>query len=195
MDYRSAHKNIQKSRGKASEYRCVGCRKPAKDWAYQYPEGVVALTDPKGRLYSLDPSDYAPMCFGCHVTHDRAKEQRLRDIVAGNARRSSAELAERRKVDPALDERMKAASRRNLALGRSPEQARRAGVAGGAATLRRRAEDPALVERMREVSARNGHIATQEINTRRVTCADCGRRSTPGPMARHFKASGHQRKE
>ena len=38
-------------------------------------------------------------------------------------------------------------------------------------------------------------IATQEINTRRVTCADCGRRSTPGPMARHFKASGHQRKE
>lgn len=194
MDYKTAHRQVRDARGKASEHPCYKCGKPAKDWAYQYPEtSSPPPTDPKGRPYSGDVMDYAPMCFGCHVTFDRSKEQRLRDIVADNARRSSAALAERRKTDRGLDERMRAASIRNLALGRSPEQALAAGLAGGAAMARRRREDPELDAKMRAISVHNGAATAKTLNAHRVRCADCGRESTPGPMARHFRASGHRK--
>ena len=191
MDYLKAHENIRDTCGKAAEYPCISCGKRAKDWAYQYPESASPLFDRKGRPYTTDPADYAPMCFGCHITFDRSKEKRLRDVVADNARRSSAALAERRKTDPELDERMKAASRRNLELGRSPEQARAAGAAGGAARAARYVVDPVYREEFRTMVSRNGIAAARATNAQRVVCADCGLASTPGPMGRHFRASGH----
>lgn len=193
MDYLKAHENIRDTRGKAAEYPCISCGKRAKDWAYQYPESASPLSDPKGRLYTTDPADYAPMCFGCHVTFDRSKERRLRDVVADNARRLSAALAERRKTDPELDERMRAASRRNLDLGRSPEQTRAAAASGGAARASRYAADPVYREEFRKMVSRNGVKATKTINARRVVCGDCALESTPGPMGRHFRASGHRK--
>lgn len=192
--YQKAHHNIYLARGKASDHPCISCGGRAKDWAYQYPEEVAPLTDPDGRPYSLNVMDYAPMCFGCHITHDRAKEKRLRDVVAENARRSSRALAERRKTDSVLDEKMKAASRRNLDMGRSPEQAHKAALAGGAATARRWREDPELAGRMREISSANGSAVAALMNQMTVSCSDCGMSSRPGPMTRHFNASGHKRK-
>lgn len=195
LSYRDAHHNIFLERGKASAHDCYKCGNPAKDWAYQYPEGKSFFTDPEGRRFSYDTADYAPMCFGCHITFDRSKEQRLRDVVADNARRSSAMLAERRKTDEDLDERMKAASRRNLEKGRSPEQARRAGAGGGAALARKWAEDAEFREMMKSVSVENGRKASSMLNGKRVSCGECALESTPGPMTRHFNASGHKRKE
>lgn len=63
------HKNIQKARGRASDYTCQ-CGKPAKEWAYQVtPEALVA---PSGALYSENPEDYTAMCKPCHTRLDIA---------------------------------------------------------------------------------------------------------------------------
>jgi hypothetical protein len=71
---KQAHKRVWAQRGPAAEQTCIGCSGPALDWAYQHsdPHPLFARS-PYGGLpwpYSLDPSQYAPMCRPCHRRYD-----------------------------------------------------------------------------------------------------------------------------
>ena len=75
LGYMAAHDRVRVLWGRASEHCCVGCEKPARDWAY---DG----TDPSERYgtnsvgtylhYSVWPEFYMPMCRGCHLKRDAA---------------------------------------------------------------------------------------------------------------------------
>jgi hypothetical protein len=68
--YAAAHTRIYATRGPATAHECVDCHQPATEWAY---EGGCPReqTDARGRIYSPDPSRYAPRCLGCHMAQDR----------------------------------------------------------------------------------------------------------------------------
>lgn len=191
--YDEVHEELQRTRGKASTHLCVDCGGKAQNWSYQYT-GEVEYFDEAGRVYCEDFSCYAARCVGCHFRFDRTKEKRLRDVVAGHARRLSANLAERRKTDPLLDQRMREASLRNLAKAREApdykEKVVAAGKLGGAARTRKLREDPEFAARASAASRKAGLKMAEKVNNLRESCS-CGLETTPGPMARHKKASGH----
>ena len=76
--YQSAHARVSRRRGRASNYRCVDCAGPAREWSYQGGSslervGPNYMRDRVGECaYSPDPMDYAPRCIRCHRAHDRS---------------------------------------------------------------------------------------------------------------------------
>lgn len=52
------HKRVYAAKGKASQYNCVDCGKPAYDWSW------IHNTDPN------DVSNYEPRCRSCHLKYD-----------------------------------------------------------------------------------------------------------------------------
>lgn len=63
-----AHRRVRKARGPASDYPCVECGGPAKEWAYDH-------LDPDERHhphgpFSLKIEHYQPMCVRCHRHFD-----------------------------------------------------------------------------------------------------------------------------
>lgn len=68
--YRAAHQRIVTHRGKASVHLCE-CGRRAQEWAYDHGRGERQVS-PTGSPYSLDPSDYKPLCAPCHRTLDLA---------------------------------------------------------------------------------------------------------------------------
>lgn len=72
VTYSQAHLRLKVDRGRAADYPCLTCAKPAREWAYLGGD-PLELTDPKsGCVYSLDQSRYAAMCRNCHKRRDRA---------------------------------------------------------------------------------------------------------------------------
>lgn len=69
--YRLVHTWLVARRGRADQYLCVDCKRPARHWAFDNdPDG--ALVDPaSGRLYSDDLYRYSPRCVACHLAQDR----------------------------------------------------------------------------------------------------------------------------
>lgn len=68
-----AHRRVYDSRGKASQYACVGCGGDAQEWAYDHRDpDEVYDPDYYGRkvTYSLKPEHYQPMCIPCHADYD-----------------------------------------------------------------------------------------------------------------------------
>lgn len=63
--YKYAHLKTQQARGRAAEYACSWCARPARQWALV---GTGTLVD--GLPYSDDPADYQPMCVRCHNRMD-----------------------------------------------------------------------------------------------------------------------------
>lgn len=83
-NYRTAHNRIALAKGKANEYQCVDCKRPAREWSYTgnapdeleqpwvYPHGAPALV-----RFSSDPNYYVPRCKGCHIRFDKNMKSRL----------------------------------------------------------------------------------------------------------------------
>lgn len=79
--YIGAHALVHRVRGRAADHTCecdgrcgaCPCRpsgRPAQDWAYDHAD-PARLVDPRGRMFSLDPDHYLPMCRPCHRRWDR----------------------------------------------------------------------------------------------------------------------------
>ena len=69
MQYRAAHANIERQRGKAAEHPCADCGQPAEQWAYDGSD-PAALLSSLGYAYSLDAERYRPLCRPCHAAFD-----------------------------------------------------------------------------------------------------------------------------
>src|SRR5690606_19147661 len=72
LSYRSIHKRLSVHFGRASEYECVHCAGPAREWAYTQDDEDVRYDVVNGytMAYSLKPEYYMPLCSGCHRTFD-----------------------------------------------------------------------------------------------------------------------------
>lgn len=100
VTYDAAHKRVKRARGKASEYTCevAECEAQAVHWAYGYGTADERTEVLKGSEqaspYSLDPSDYFPLCVAHHVKADREviKLRRERDLIT---RAAEAEMKSR----------------------------------------------------------------------------------------------------
>lgn len=68
------HMRVKYTRGYASQYKCVDCFEPAKEWSHLHN------TDPG------DPVSYMPRCYQCHRDYDHdiihSKESRKRNSEA-----------------------------------------------------------------------------------------------------------------
>ena len=71
VTYSQAHLRLKNDKGRPDQHDCVACAQPAREWAYM-GDCPQELTDELGRVYSLDPARYEPMCVPCHRRHDRA---------------------------------------------------------------------------------------------------------------------------
>jgi hypothetical protein len=71
--YDAIHVRLRISRGKASDFACVDCGRPAANWSYNGDdpnEKAELRRGKRPRWYSTDPSFYVPRCVKCHNTHD-----------------------------------------------------------------------------------------------------------------------------
>lgn len=77
VSYQAAHRRLIRSRGKATEHRCVDCGAQAQEWSYRgdSPREQVGPNYAGDRViecaYSSDPMDYDPRCIPCHRANDR----------------------------------------------------------------------------------------------------------------------------
>lgn len=74
VSYRSAHQRVQLRRGRAADHTC-GCGSLAEDWAYDH-EDPAEHADANGRVYSLHPEHYLPLCKPCHARFDYDRRYR-----------------------------------------------------------------------------------------------------------------------
>ena len=165
--YQEAHRKVRKARGKASDYVCP-CGTPARDWAFQYTAREPLFTeDDKPRVYSMEPSDYEPLCRGCHQKFDIAHDRVIAELRSDRMNR----YWEKYRNDPEVQSKHRANALRNAEAARS----RRAEV---------RSSDP---EHSKKSTA--AMVATLVKN---VECDECGLVSTPGGIGRHQKCLGHR---
>ena len=63
--YQAAHVAVYRAFGRAADYLCVSCARPAHEWAFDDQEPM--LLDPvSGKRYYPDISRYRPLCRFCH---------------------------------------------------------------------------------------------------------------------------------
>jgi hypothetical protein len=74
VGYFGAHGRVVAKYGKAVDYLCVDCGKPAKQWSYVggCPKERVQRVNGFDCAFSPDPDRYAPRCVFCHQRYDRA---------------------------------------------------------------------------------------------------------------------------
>lgn len=77
ISYGGAHGRIRAARGSASQYPCMECGGPAKDWAYRGgdPDQLLGLARRQAQMlmfYSPHPEFYDPVCRKCHNSKDAA---------------------------------------------------------------------------------------------------------------------------
>jgi hypothetical protein len=60
--YRTVHKRLVAQRGKATDYLCVDCKRPASHWSYKNGGG--------GKPYTADLNEYETRCVSCHKKLD-----------------------------------------------------------------------------------------------------------------------------
>ena len=74
--YNAAHLRVVAERGRAAEHTC-SCAAPAEEWALIKARAVDVQVGPgpRGALlpYSLDITDYDPLCRSCHRKLDAVK--------------------------------------------------------------------------------------------------------------------------
>jgi hypothetical protein len=75
VSYRTAHKRIERAKGKAVGHSCVDCGRRAQDWSLRHDALVTHLGNNGGFScrYSGDPDDYDPRCKACHLAYDRTE--------------------------------------------------------------------------------------------------------------------------
>lgn len=199
--YEDVHRLLKEERGLASTHSCSHCGVVARDWSYAH-NGDPELVDGRGRVYSTDLyACYDPLCRGCHSIRDNRqrwatrREEMLRNaqqalVLAREAARAKPDyldsvsragkaggeaLAIARRLDPALDERLRSQSQTNLA-------------GAGHKLHQRWLTDPDFAARLS--AARSRSVA--KTNRRRRSCSVCGLTSTPGGVGKHQSSSGHR---
>lgn len=75
VGYAGAHRRVKKARGSASEYACVNCSGPARDWAYDRTDPDEKISE-DGMVYSTRIDHYQPMCVACHRAFDYEMDRR-----------------------------------------------------------------------------------------------------------------------
>lgn len=89
VTYEATHQRVSALWGSASQYRCIKCGNPAREWAYDGTD-PGQLTGPIRRMsglyyYSQWPEFYMPMCIRCHRVMDAASRvQELREFRERN---------------------------------------------------------------------------------------------------------------
>lgn len=191
--YAQAHNLVRKTKGKAAEHACVQCGKPAREWA------LSRERQEEGMVWSPNPDDYSPMCRSCHVLYD-IPEDRRKDVAAMRGHLGGTALAARRAADPEwaakFAERMREVQRAGglvhaERLRDDPEYAaERARLVTEGRALKEK-EDPEFRAEMQAVRSRGGTAGGATTGKIRRQCAECDLVSTPGPLGRHQKLSGH----
>jgi len=69
VKYRAAHARVEAQCGKAADYSCIDCGRPAQHWSYDHGDPDEKCS-PGGQPYSLDTSHYEPRCAACHAAFD-----------------------------------------------------------------------------------------------------------------------------
>lgn len=71
--YSTVHRQLRRTKGRASDYPCVGCGEQAAEWAYDHldPNERTGLVHGVPRPYSANLDHYAPMCKTCHWRFDQ----------------------------------------------------------------------------------------------------------------------------
>ena len=72
--YQAVHKRLDRWRGKATNYSCIGCSVKADNWSYDHADEDERVEVRNGRtyVYSINLDHYHPMCFGCHTRLDHS---------------------------------------------------------------------------------------------------------------------------
>lgn len=70
--YKSAHRRVWRTKGRASKYRCALCGKRAVHWAYDGEDPDERIGHYSGSLlvFSTDPDHYQALCAKCHRRED-----------------------------------------------------------------------------------------------------------------------------
>ena len=79
--YSALHTRLYRARGKATDHACSSCGEPATGWACVRNKTIRGKSNRWSVMYSLDLSDYEPLCRTCHsvldhvtgVNHPKAK--------------------------------------------------------------------------------------------------------------------------
>lgn len=193
MSYRSIHQILARKYGRAASHTCP-CGRPARHWAYQHT-GVTLLD--KGREYTDDPKDYAPMCMSCHRTLDMLTQANVAAAVLDAGRRLGEFQQARFAANPleanesqTRAAKMGAAAMREL---RQDPAFRAANLAATNENLRRGREVFAEKRKDPEFAARSVEAMHDKTragrNTRR--CSECPMLTNLSGIARHQRASGH----
>lgn len=122
--YHALHDRLKAARGPASCYDCVGCGRPAKQWAYDHSDPAPRAEMLGGAYrseveYSVDLFRYFPLCARCHQRFDsdyryeqqptcpNGHDRKIYMVVIGKddrrrCRRCHADLAAARKARRAM---------------------------------------------------------------------------------------------
>ncbi len=80
ITYTNTHDLVRRTWGSASQYPCVNCSEPARDWAYDGTDPTQLYlpnhNDTGWHLCSIWPEFYMPMCRRCHNRRDGALAKR-----------------------------------------------------------------------------------------------------------------------
>lgn len=77
--YQAKHQRVLAARGFARNYSCVDCDDEATNWSQ------TSGTD------GLDPKDYSPRCFSCHIVYDN-NHLRIGQYAKDNAKLSQDDI-------------------------------------------------------------------------------------------------------
>lgn len=72
VGYVGVHLRLGRDRGRASDQQCRHCDQQAADWAYDHAENDpdAKYDSVNGRIYSVNPARYIPLCASCHQLFD-----------------------------------------------------------------------------------------------------------------------------
>lgn len=73
-EYKKAHDNVRRIRGRASNYSCVDCGGTAREWSLSNETDLYGIEDKKTYPYSLNIEDYEPRCSKCHGIYDKSTD-------------------------------------------------------------------------------------------------------------------------
>lgn len=102
-EYQRYHARVYKKFGRAKEYHCSDCNKPANVWAWTHD------TDPS------DPNNYYPLCYSCHIKYDMKPQWRANQSSAWNYASIQSKLTEQDVIDIRRDYMNNKWSMRDLA--------------------------------------------------------------------------------
>jgi len=72
--YRTAHRNVERAKGKAKSYTCTDCTEQADQWSYDHADPDELIDKKTGCAYSLKVEHYGPRCTSDHRAFDERRK-------------------------------------------------------------------------------------------------------------------------